>query len=527
MRDLKDFGSLDVTTSKLISATAFYGGNHHDIYWSENSSALLSAILTLLLVTEQEVTIWRVIDAVSEFFLQPAWSEKTEQRLTQFQSIVGRALPGLSPGIRSKLKFAAETMQGWKKLDPKVKTILRSCLGITVAPFLASSALPYWDTTKESRIDPTAALEGKIVVVSLPGATEPETAGLLCRLIKMEFYRAAQKRRSLGDHPLAGLVMDEYHLAVTRGSARWADATHLATLRGKGVFTIAATQGLGQLDQIIGSAAATDSILINFNNLIFMRSQEMGRLYALAERVLGHRAARINPMRGFDGGTDLMMSFPPWLIPPELVCPSGFLARLDTHQAFLLLANGYRTEEPVWLAPLYLPEPETTEAITVDQDLEALRRAEVRLPNETTSAAREFTHYSSSLWKFVVNASPRHAAAFSLMTLGEFRRSVRGLGRNPDGLETIPAAWRMAIFHLTRILSPMIRVVKLAAHDGRLEVEFGRWTDETKLAYLLKLETRWKRSVYPSVLRPLHATDRRWLEIQYPHLWSEIAVTRK
>ena len=428
MADLVDFATLDVTTSKLISATAFYGENHNDIYWSENARALLSSVLTLLLVVDSEVTIWRVIDAVSEFFLQASWSEKTEQRLKQFQALVARSLPRLSPGIGSKLKFAVETLSGWKKLDLRTKSILSSCLGITIAPFLASSALPFWDATKGNQINPAAALNGKIVVVSLPGATEPETAGLLCRLIKMEFYRAAQSRRSLGDHPLAGLIMDEYHLAVTRGSARWADATHLATLRGKGVFTIAATQGLIQLDQIIGPAA-TESLLINYSNLVFMRSQEMGRLYALAERVFGHRPARTGPARGIDASGDLMMSLPPWLIPPEPVCPPGSLARLDTHQAYVLLANGFRTEESVWLAPLFLPDPPITAEATFDMDLEVLRCAEFDLQNTVPRTATEKTYYSLTLWEFLLNVAPRQTKSLRCMTLNEFKLSLQGVGR--------------------------------------------------------------------------------------------------
>jgi len=525
MSELTSFAALDSVSSKIISATQFSSQaarDNQDAYWTENTRAMVEAGLTYLLIHKTEVGMIAALRFISDLYLHEGWSSTTKAIVERCDRIVASS-GDLSSGIQAKIELAQRTVHGWAKFDSRGRGVLQACLRITLSPFLATTALPYWDDRKGALVDPSEALAGKIVVVSTRAATEVETAKMICKLVKMDFYRAAQSRPTLGQGIVTGLMMDEFHYSVTKGSPRWSDVTNLPTLRGKGVFVIAATQGLIQLDLLIG-VGPTEALLINFGNLILLRSVETGHLYALAERIFGYRPAQILPQIVEKG--DLLIPTPALFYPPEAICPSGLLAHLKTHQGLLSLADGYKSQYPVWLAPLFFPEPTTPETFKVDQDLEALRRSEARLLNDGTSAAPEIIHYSSNLWKFIINAAPRHAAAFRLMTLGEFHQSIRGLGRTPDGLGNIPAAWRMAIFHLMRGLPPLVRVLKLGAHDGRLEIEFGRWSEQTSIADLFNLEARWKRSVYPSTLRPLHARDRRWLEIQYPHLYSEILETR-
>jgi len=112
------------------------------------------------------------------------------------------------------------------------------------------------------------------------------------------------------------------------------------------------------------------------------------------------------------------------------------------------------------------------------------------------------------------------------MTLREFRAAITSLGRNPDGIETIPPVWRWALFKLTSQLRPSIRLCKLSARDGKLEVAFASFVTGTTVEDLLKLEARWQRSVYPSLLRPFHRRDLKWLEDNFPHLLDEITDSK-
>jgi len=322
------------------------------------------------------------------------------------------------------------------------------------------------------------------------------------------------------------LLMDEFHYSVSRGSPRWSDISNLATLRGKGVFVIAATQGLVQLDLLLGGLAA-DALLINFSNLILMRSTEIGHLYLLADRIFGRHPGRIVPGPLVERG-DLLVPGPLTVIPPEPVCPPGALAQLETHQAFVSLANGYKSWEPVWLAPLFLPEPPALEPVETDQDLAILRRALVEGEKlNTPPIVSETSYYSVALWEFMLKAAPRQVRAMQVMSLDEFRRSLKGLYCEPLGLETLPPSWRLACFHLARRLLPSVHVQRVTVVDGKLSVVILPRFKVANTIDLVQLEDRWRRSVYPTPLRPLNRRDRRWLEINFPHLSSEIFDNRK
>ena len=525
--NLDSFAAIEQAASKIISATRFSGdsGSENDSYWTENTRNLIVTGLLLPLVTNQDATLIGVLRTISSLFLDPELSPETKEFIKRFEEIVVMANPKLSSGIRTMLEMARMTLKGWERFDSRTKSILRSCIAITISPFLTTSALAYWDPAKGSAINPADALKGKIVIVSCSAATEPETTALLSKLVKIEYYGAAQKRRSLGSQHLTGLIIDEYHYAVTHGSPRWSDISNLATLRSKGIFVIGASQGLVQLDLIVG-LRCTEALLINFSSVIFMRSQEIGHLYSFAERLLGYKPSKIVPPHQFDPAGDILVSLFPLMVPPEPVCPPGALALLEPHQAYVSLVSGLKTKEPVWFAPLYLPDPERAETPSVDLDLAAIRMAEARLNRQASTVGVERTFYSLKLWEIFVNTAPRQVKAMQTMTLREFRAALTSLGRNPEGLETIPPVWRWALFKLTSQLRPSIKLCKLSASDGKLEVSFASFVTGTTVEDLLKLETCWQRSVYPSLLRPLHRRDLTWLEDNFPHLLGEISESK-
>ena len=65
--------------------------------------------------------------------------------------------------------------------------------------------------------------------------------------------------------------MDEYPLVASCG--RFGDGVNLQTIRSKGGFVVAATQGLVSLDMAIGRATR-EQLMLNFNNRFIFRSEE-------------------------------------------------------------------------------------------------------------------------------------------------------------------------------------------------------------------------------------------------------------
>ena len=162
------------------------------------------------------------------------------------------------------------------------------------------------------------------------------------------------QQRSGNQHRLSGLVADEFPLVVTRG-----DVEQLATVRSKRCFVMAATQGLHSLSERIGTGP-TRALVNNLNTLVFLRSREV-EAAVHAHLALGTRQEQPRRKPPEEGGF-LGLLPPPSGEPAATevpVCPMGALGQLDVHQAFVVFANGKRTEFPVWFAPWFeLPELE-------------------------------------------------------------------------------------------------------------------------------------------------------------------------
>jgi hypothetical protein len=143
---------------------------------------------------------------------------------------------------------------------------------------------------------------------------------------------------------------------------------------------IAATQGLANLNLVIGPRAL-NALVLNFSSLLFFRSQEPA-LDAWTERLFGLKPARnstasestppagLAPILTMEASSSWNGS-PTW----EWACPRGALSRLQTHQAYVSLANGTRTQEPLWLAPRHVEiPPPPPPPPTVDHDMELISR---------------------------------------------------------------------------------------------------------------------------------------------------------
>ena len=141
--------------------------------------------------------------------------------------------------------------------------------------------------------------------------------------------------------------MNEYPLAVG-----FDDLENLQTLRSRGAFVIAATQGFLALDQMVGSRIR-QALVAGFQNILAMQSHEP-EVDLLMAMIMGQREI-IERRKSFSSDSDLLE-----LIPSSIgrqmvpVCPPGALARLQAFQAHVSLANGVHPSQPVWLVPRFV-----------------------------------------------------------------------------------------------------------------------------------------------------------------------------
>ena len=182
------------------------------------------------------------------------------------------------------------------------------------------------------RVDLDRLIEGgKIAVVSFPACVDGFSAVVVAKLLKGGFYTALQKRQNF--KRLAGIIMDEYPLVASCG--RFGDGVNLQTIRSKGGFVVAATQGLVSLDMAIGRATR-EQLMLNFNNRFIFRSEER------------EVKALVDEMNLFSSGSSVGFF------------PNGFkkvslnVEEFPTGYAVIKLANGFKTKSPVQLERLFI-----------------------------------------------------------------------------------------------------------------------------------------------------------------------------
>ena len=237
--------------------------------------------------------------------------------------------------LKRRLERLKELFLEWQSLDSRTKSNETSTISNLLSAFTNPSVEGLFSKIGRQRLDMEKILEGgKIAVVSFPACIDGFSAAVVAKLLKGGYYRAIQKRQ--GFKRLAGIIMDEYPLVASCG--RFGDGVNLQTIRSKGGFVVAATQGLVSLDMAVGRANR-EQLMLNFNNRFIFRSEER------------EVKALVDEMNLFSSGSSVGFF------------PNGFekvslnIEEFPTGYAVIKLANGFKTKSPVQLERLFIKSP--------------------------------------------------------------------------------------------------------------------------------------------------------------------------
>jgi hypothetical protein len=178
----------------------------------------------------------------------------------------------------------------------------------------------------------------------------------------------------------------------------------------------------------------------NFNTLVFMRSRE-AETAVHAHIALGTRLEKSRKKPPEEGG------FLGLLPPPSSdaavteipVCPMGALGQLDVHQAFVVFADGKRTEFPVWFAPWFeLPASKNAgEKTAVSATFTSVHVQQLMTQAGFRSVfSSQIVVAAAEVWK------PRRSN--TLERAVEFFRG-RACQNPPYGLDKLPECWIAAL----------------------------------------------------------------------------------
>ena len=236
------------------------------------------------------------------------------------------------------LKRRLERLRGvfleWQSLDSRTKSNETSTISNLLSAFTNPSVEGLL-TKRKDRLDLDGIVEGgKIAVVSFPACVDGFSAAVVAKLLKGGFYTELQKRQNF--KRLAGIIMDEYPLVASCG--RFGDGVNLQTIRSKGGFVVAATQGLVSLDMAVGRANR-EQLMLNFNNRFIFRSEER------------EVKALVDEMDLFSSGSSV------GFFPNGLERVPLNVDEFPTGYAVIKLANGFKTKSPTQLERLFIKSP--------------------------------------------------------------------------------------------------------------------------------------------------------------------------
>jgi hypothetical protein len=503
---------VDYVVQRLLDGTQDMGPQN--AFWNEARYSMLHAAITLLTIVHDQFSFETATEFLRAWFFSLRTNPKVvTQAVERARRFLQRA--DAPPAMLRQVQSALDQVELYQVLEARTRSNLQSCLINALRPWTGVTAAQCFEATGRPAFDPgRVASEGKICIVSA-NALASQLAQSLFRLVWQDFFAAIQQRRGIG-HRLTGVIAEELPLLVRPGQDQ---VEQISTVRAKRCFVMSSAQGLAALDDTLG-ARYRRAMLLNFNTVVFLRSREE-ETSELAFVNLGSREElwkRRRP-KDLDAGTLVLegqSSEPEYKRVLTPVCPPGTLGCLEPHQGFMLLANGQRTERPLWFMPWFedtsFPKLEPVPPQAQPQQLETTDRSSAEYVHRLMAQMGRNALWSPEVVFAAVELCQPVAMRKHIVSSAEcFFRTKACLV--PKGLRRLPSCWLMAIpnilwkrrrphwTHLPHMISALkecdgVLMVSFAQEENRPDLtQITRW-DEIRLVLNL--------SLYPSPWRPLH-----------------------
>jgi hypothetical protein len=506
---LRSLDDVERLSRQILGGMESFGRDN--AFWHNSSQAMLSAAFSLLVASGQPITFTSTVEFLRAWFLSPVLPPRILELVERFNRRGGSTRPLLATAL--------DQVPLWQSLDTRTRSNLQACLLNVLRPLLSPVAAKCFDPAAAARTasPADAATKGKICLVSVNAMFEPDLSRFIFRLAKQAFFDAVQQRTG-EPHRLCGLIVDEFPLIVEES-----DAEQFATIRTKRCFALSASQGINSISARAG-AGPTRALLNHFNTTVFFRSREM-ETSVLAQVAMGTFKLRPHPRHKEESGYSAVLPRPE---PPAVeaqVCPIGALGLLAPHQAFLMLADGQRTESPVWFVPWFdLDQVETAVAPVVCSASPSFSSAHVERLMLQGGFKPIFSPHlvraATEIW------NPRRGDVLEGAT--EFFRNKAC--RVPAGLEQLPPCWLAALPGLLWKLRrrgwthlPFF-IDRLESSNGVLLISFAQEvsTTEKRLTSWDEIRVAVNAGLYPSRYRPLSRRHVMALAQAWPDLRSAL-----
>jgi hypothetical protein len=513
--DFNRLEQVDEWSRRMLSASNEMGPQN--AYWTETRLGLVNTALVLLLAGQQTLNFENAVQFLHAFVYD------TDPELIQDRVNFVRRLAKegtLKQVTKRRLEQALIDYNNWRVLDPRTKEVHRSAFGNSLRPVLTPAARAFFEPNGR-RFDLRKILDGKLFAVSVDSVNEPGLASFLMKWLKRDFFSAVMSRPvATAEDRRCALIVDEVQLSLMPG-----DDDVLAVLRSKGGFVVAATQGVNAIENAVGPRRC-ESLLNNFCSYFFFHSRE-NALDKLAFMSLSPETPDENDPDHEPFGNLLQLD-PPHPKRHGPICPPGSLGRLDTHQCYCVLADGYVTQKPVWLAPVFFDFEPPPSHLPKDNDLKSAIEKIARDAGRgagTKSGLQLFGIHMHKQGHKLIASPSIVSAVWTLYPNNNSRMRMIDWARwhcPIAGLERLPSVWLSGLLGFMNRHPGMAQTItNVHATDGILWldlIEPCQWWGEGALL----LPEHVNLAIYPSLWRPIKPGHIARLSYERPDLLNEL-----
>jgi len=262
-------------------------GGGDNKFWADSLTHLLTNLIDLCVLSQQEVTLPRLRELASSapLTLEQAGSEAFRKTSECCKSIIEavRLCQGDEFTRVNVRECASYFLQEWPGLSDKTRSIIQLTLSMLMRPFLTQPLYRIFST--DTNVRPEDTFDGKIIIVNLPTQTF-KNAGIFCGILMKYVTQLAIMRRF---EPGGGSYLRPVFIWSDEAQNFISDFdyTFQAVARSAGGCTVYIFQNRDTLLARLGSEHKVDSLLANLQAKFFC--QNTGNTNEWASNLLGER----------------------------------------------------------------------------------------------------------------------------------------------------------------------------------------------------------------------------------------------
>lgn len=263
------------------------------------------------------------------------------------------------------------------RMDIKMRESIKGTLSTILAPFQNPELIDAFSGTNDD-YDIQGIISGDIVLVDLPLAKWTTAGKVVYTLIKLRFFNLLQLRQVDKSMPqnFTFFLCDEYQNIISASKEGLSDLSFWDKSRSAHVIGIISTQSVSSFRSAIGNPQLCDTILANFRQKIFFRSEDIETIRymnQLAGRVEVTRSSynhstgtsnNSNPQGGFmaafvgSSGTTTNNSVNYQTVERQLI-DANLVRQLSGNLALAFLSvEGGSADDVLVMSPLYPGSPQ-------------------------------------------------------------------------------------------------------------------------------------------------------------------------